>query len=405
MIELQELVDLVGDKYKGKAVAFINAIGKRRWEAIRKRGADAMWRVGTGGGAGGVKKDQVLMYSTKEKALTGGNEGDSIKKQTLKELLPNKKDRDAFKEVYPQYEDDTELYSVGESLKWTLGNSSRINLGTQPTTTKVANEWIDPTNAGYDFAQQINKALGIEGEESSAVESNFKTITDISKTTTKLMKENKFGPKTKQADITKSITKILGVDKTELKKYGVDYKTVQGMLKTKPTKEEIEKHGRKKATELAKARGMKQAQQTIERGLLLKTMESGLKSEDKAVRKSWRQTQACIVMRGAYDIDDSYDVLEDLSDTKTHRHKRNDTLKGELVPYIDDDSSAPSLTPTSFNVGNLNCSLAELGRPSVNILKSSLKGKKVVEGTISKEDLLSQLLETQQLLFSLLIKE
>lgn len=388
--ELQEFLNTLDEEYQGNFKNLVNAVGKRRLEALRKRGPAAIWRVGTGSGAEGDKKDQVLIYNTAEEAEKGGNSGSSIKKATLKEIFVqdnSPKSKENFKEFMRTFgregwDENTEVYFTGESLKWTVSPTiTSINLGGSKSTTKIANEWA----SGHSYSRTINQALGMDDVDSANVDRRFGSLAKSSASIERLM--GAITPSMTQQDMAEKIATVFG-EKSNLKKdFGIDVKDLKRILKTK--------------------KGDQEVQGILTRAAHLKMIKEGLGHRQENVRRSWRQVEACLILRNAFDKDNSYDVLEDMTDAKTYRHKRNDTLLNVLIPYIKGDESVKrTQAETQFSIGGITMSMSSVNNTSCTISKNVLKaGGQGAKAVGEEKQLLAQLLDVQQKLFSKLLEE
>lgn len=361
---------------------------------IKKKNPDMVVRVGGRAGAGGEgdKKDQLLLYKTLESAQVVNKKGRPILALPLNELLSPEELKSA-KELYglSKADESAVIYATSDSLKWTM-DSSRTNLGSTASIRNVSQEFVD---GGSEYIQTLMSKQGLSKSEQATVGNNFAEVGENIERLNSMF-DTKTGSTTMTAKET-ARTFLQSLSPENKKDLGLNQAKLTSVLAEINTSKEEEG---KKST-LVNA-----LKKEIETKLILGQIQRGSSHEDEATAKSWRAVATSYLMRGCYDSSESDFVVQNYITGETFRYDGNKYLTGAMKSFIETGEGL-NITKSGFSVNGYSThfAMSKTGRHHMT-MTGPVHGKPIRENSEpTAKELMSKLVEVQELIFSTLIKE
>jgi len=163
---------------------------------------------------------------------------------------------------------------------------------------------------------------------------------------------------------------------------------------------------------------VKAARDRVQRALWFNRIKQGLNDPDPKVRKGWQHTVAILQLQQAYDTNNAWDTIADGKNNRTARHKRDETLKKILDPFMADGTPDEVSSRISWGRGggysikgeggSLGYSFDSKGQVDTSFTPDESYWDPIEQNSsteYSSKELMNKLLEVQQLMFTHLIKE
>lgn len=420
--------------------------------------ADFVVRVGTGGGSYGFKSDQLYLYRADDKTgldraskFMGGAAGgfdatprrfqDIVRNGVPKGKLSQKEWEqkgyvawERAKDLWGIDDDELQVYTGYDTLKWSSPSDGKNEIATgggaklesvaeQMTVglTGYLDGTIDTTTPdGQQQHQWIEGMLGLMGtggerdpktgdilpgtSHTEQVRDNIKSLRDTN---------------VEMASLQNTTTQTLSVKQVRSELW-LSLENSPGLDLTKKEIASLVKAGERPSSQEQLLN--KQTRLKVERSLWFNRIKTGLSDPGAKVREGWKHTVAMLQLQQAFDTNNAWDTVVDGFSKQTARHKRNETLKRILAPFM------ASKDPADYiKWSGTKYSFAERGPQGVYGSRLSY-GFETKDGTVdttftpdegywdpperdlnsteySPTELMNKLLEVQQLMFTNLIKE
>ena len=438
---------------------FFSQIERLVTKKVLEADADFVVRVGTGGGSFGFKSDQIYLYKADDKTgkdraskfMGGAAGGFDATPRKFQDIIRNGVPRgklsqkeweqkgyvawERAKDLWGVDDDNLEVYTGYDTLKWSSPSDGKneIATGGGAKLESVAEQMTDSltgyldgtidttTPEGQQQHQWMDGMLGLMG---TSGERDPKTGDIIPGTSyTEQVRDNIAALKdanVQMAALENTTTQTLNVRQVRHELWSA-VGDAPGLDLSK-----------KEITDLVKAGDQvssheklltKQTKLKVERSLWFNRIKSGLNDPDSSVREGWKHTVAMLQLQQAFDTNNAWDTVADGFSKQTARHKRNETLKRVLDPFMASKDPADYIkwSGTKYSFAEKDPKTGTYGsrlgygfdskHGTVDTSFTPDEGywdapdRDLNSTEYSSTELMNKLLEVQQLMFSQLIKE